>query len=76
MLTVRTLGVVSLAHDAKTLSEKLRKKKPKLAEQLDNAHETLVAAGALILRHEEASVPMKVAEAISFVSDTLRDHPL
>lgn len=76
MFMVKTLGIVSLAHDAKALSDKLKKSNPDLASKLDDAHETLVAVSALILRHEEAQVPLNTAEVVSFVTESLRNNQL
>lgn len=71
--TVKTLGVISIAHDGLAAAQACSKTNPRRARRLNNLAETLLAAAAVILRYEEAMVPFPVLDAIAELSNELRE---
>ena len=71
VITVRTAGIVVIAHDGFAEAARCRKRNPARARKMENLAETLIAAAAVILRHEEALVPMEVVNAISELTGML-----
>lgn len=63
--TVKTTGLVVIAHDGFAAAERCRKRNPMRARRLENLAETLISAAVVVLRSEEAMVPMEVINAIS-----------
>lgn len=73
MYTVKTAGLVVLAHDAKALADRSDVSESDRVSLLA-AHETLISASSLILRHEEAQVPLAISEHANFVTKCLRKY--
>lgn len=71
VVTVRTAGIVVIAHNGFAAAARCRKRSPARARTMENLAETLIAAAAVILRHEEALVPMEVVNAISELTGML-----
>lgn len=73
MYTVKTAGLVVLAHDAKALADRSDVSESDRVSLLA-AHETLISASSLILRHEEAQVPIAISDHVNFVTECLRKY--
>lgn len=71
VFTVKTIGLIVFAHDGFAEAERCRKRAPARAERLDNMAESLIAVAAVILRHEEAQVPLEVADMIAGIKEEL-----
>lgn len=73
VVALNTVGIVMVAHDGFAAADRCRKRNPGRARRLENLAETLISAAAVVLRFEEAMVPIEVAEAITELSDLCRN---
>lgn len=69
---INTLGMISLAHEAAALADSLQYSASEVdtVQRLRDAHDTLISASALVLRHAEAEVPLAIADVVMFITDT------
>lgn len=68
-VTIKTVGLVVIAHDGFAAADRCRKRNPVRARKLENLAETLISAAAVVLRSEEAMVPMEVVAAITELNE-------
>ena len=71
VFTVKTIGLIVMAHDGFAEAERCRKRAPARARRLENMAESLIAVAAVILRHEEARVPLEVADMVTGIREEL-----